>query len=272
MANKLALLFLLGNLSLLGQQRIIIFANGYLGPKYDNLPRDNGISQEPRSYWYKYDDTLIKRFEPVLPLYVSGHHSLKTSPHRSKFKVGFSYLLTRFLWFPCKKGVGLNTRLNPEGFMTRYKNGQICGKNFLTFAKDSLSSNPKLDTLDFVCHSMGYAYILGFLTQVDSIYTLGKILIFSPESPSFMGYDWNRFQEVWQIGSNQGEKHGDPICLQDGIAPQSAVKGIENISKNKGGRVFVPKDVKRGFNRSHHLGWYSWFYRIKPGDPGYFGR
>ena len=152
-----------------------------------------------------------------------------------------------------------------------YLDNQI-QENFLQFAKDSLKSNPRKDTLDIVCHSMGYAYMLGFLTQVDSIYNLGKILIIAPETPDFMGYDWNKFQEVWQYGSNLGEKKADVICMQDGIAPQGPVKNLENLAKEKGGRVFVPKHASRGFIFSHHLNWFDWFYTIHPGDYGFFTR
>ena len=272
MGSKLAVAFILWAFLGYSQQHILVFANGYLGPKKDNIPRDNGVTVKPQSYWYGYDDTITNRFLPVTPVYISGHHPLKTSPHRSKFRFACSYVFTRFIWFRSKRGFGLNTKPNPEGFLTRYENGKICGQNFIQFAKDSLKSNPKNDTLDIVCHSMGYAYILGFLTQVDSIYNLGKILIIAPETPDFMGYDWNKFQEVWQYGSNLGEKKADVICMQDGIAPQGPVKNLENLASGKGGRVFVPKYASRGFIFSHHLNWFDWFYTVHPGYYGFFKR
>jgi hypothetical protein len=272
MVNKLLFLFLCSTISIHAQEHILIFANGYLGPKKDHIPRENGVTTKEQSYWYNYDDTIINRFAPTTPIYISGHHPLKTSPHRSKFRFACSYVFTRFVWFRSKRGFGLNTKQNPEGFLTRYENGKICGQNFLQFAKDSLKSNPRKDTLDIVCHSMGYAYMLGFLTQVDSIYNLGKILIIAPETPDFMGYDWNKFQEVWQYGSNLGEKKADVICMQDGIAPQGPVKNLETLAKEKGGRVFVPKHASRGFIFSHHLNWFDWFYTIHPGDYGFFTR
>lgn len=272
MVNKLLFLLLCSSISIHAQQHVLIFANGYLGPKKDHIPRDNGVTTKEQSYWYNYDDTIINRFAPTTPIYISGHHPLKTSPHRSIFRFSCSYIFTRFVWFRSKRGFGLNTKPNPEGFLTRYENGKICGQNFLQFAKDSLKSNPRNDTIDIVCHSMGYAYILGFLTQVDSIYNLGKILIIAPETPDFMGYDWNKFQEVWQYGSNLGEKKADVICMQDGIAPQGPVKNLENLARGKGGRVFVPKYASRGFIFSHHLNWFDWFYTVHPGDYGFFKR
>jgi len=272
MGSKLVVTFILWTFLGYSQQHILVFSNGYLGPKKDKIPRDNGVTVKPQSYWYGYDDTIRNRFLPVTPVYISGHHPLKTSPHRSIFRFSCSYIFTRFIWFRSKRGFGLNTKPNPEGFLTRYENGKICGRNFLQFAKDSLKSNPRNDTLDIVCHSMGYAYILGFLTQVDSIYNLGKILIIAPETPDYMGYDWNKFQEVWQYGSNLGEPKGDIICLQDGIAPQGPVKNLELLKPGKGGRVFVPKYASRGFIFSHHLNWFDWFYTVHPGDYGFFTR
>lgn len=254
------------------QEHIMIFANGYLGLKKDKIEIDTGVSEKPQSYWYEYDDTLINRFKPIASVYISGHHPLKTSTHRSKFRFACSYLFSHLIWFRSKRGIGLNTKWNPEGFLIRYENGKICGKNFLQFALDSIKTNPEKDTLDIVCHSMGYAYILGFLSQVDTTYNLGKILIISPESPGYMGYDWNKFQEVWQYGSNLGEKKADIICKQDGIAPQGPLKNLATLNATKGGRVFVPKSAKRAFVYSHHLNWFDWFYTIHPGDYGYFTR
>jgi hypothetical protein len=272
MGNRLLFLCFLVISSVSAQDRLLIFANGYLGPSKDQIPRDNGVSTKRQSYWYQYDDTIINRFMPTKPIYISGHHPLSTSPHRSKFRFACSYAFTRLIWVRSSRGFGLNTKPNPEGFLTRYENGKICGRNFLQFAQDSLKSNPRKDTLDFVCHSMGYAYVLGFLTQVDTIYNLGKILIIAPETPGFMGYDWNKFQEVWQYGSNLGEKKADLICMQDGIAPQGPVKNLETLTSGKGGRVFVPKHASRGFVYSHHLNWFDWFYTVHPGDYGFFTR
>lgn len=272
MVNRFLIIFLLGCISIHGQQRIVLFANGYLGPKQNKETTQNKISTTAPGYWYAYDDTILKRFQPASALYISGHHPLLTSSHSKKFKVSMSWILTRFCIFPSKRGFGLNTKPNYEGFDLRMKNGKICGENYLALKKNSAINTIGKDTLDIVCHSMGYAYILGFLSAVDTSVVLGKVLIISPESAQIKGYDWNKFQEVWQYGSNLGEKHADFICLQDGIAPQAKVKNLENLDKGKGGRVFVPKTAKRGFIKSHHLLWFDWFYEIQPNDYGYFSR
>jgi len=254
------------------QRRFMVFANGYISPFQDKIPRNNGVTQIPQGYWYAFDDTIRRRFNPVIPFYISGHHPVSTSVHRSKLRFIGSWMLSRCIWFRSEQGFSLNKTYNPDGFMTRYANGEICGNNFLQFVQDSLDSFSRKDTLDLVCHSMGYAYILGFLHAVDTTFTLGKALILSPESPGFMGYEWHRFQEVWQYGSDLGMVHSDIICFQDGIAPQGPVKGIESLAPSKGGRIFLPKDAKKGFIRSHHMKWYDWVYGIKPGEYGYFGR
>ncbi|MFY7970301.1 MAG: hypothetical protein ACOVOO_00080, partial [Flavobacteriales bacterium] len=257
---SLVLMFILCQVAI-GQKRYVVFANGYKGFKHDKETTANDVDTLPDSYWMNYDDTLMKRFAGAKAIYIDGHHPINTTPHRTKTKAISSYLVTRFAWLSRGPGWAMNDTPNPIGFNVRFHNGQLCG---LTFCKDFLCSD-KRDTIDIVCHSMGYAYALGFLDAVDEQMILGKILILAPESPSVMGYDWNRFQQVWQIGSNRLEPHADRVCQQDGIAPQSAVKNIESLDVTKGGRVFLPQKAPRGFIRSHHLNWWQWLLEIKKG-------
>jgi hypothetical protein len=129
--------------------------------------------------------------------------------------------------------------------------------------------------VEYVTHSMGYAYGLGLLEVIKPHVKLGKMLAIAPESGGYKGYDWNEFEEVWQYGSNYGEPDADVIYYQDGIAVQMPIKGIDKLDKNKGGRIFIPKNwpkSQKGFLRSHHLNWFQWFYTIKPTDKGYFTR
>ena len=256
------------------QQRYLIFANGYRGFEVDTMMTSNEVytlspigKYSPSGYWYDYDDTLITRFHPDHALYIDGHHSITTSSHRTKWKSFKSYFLTRFGWFG-RRQWPFNDTPNQEGFMTRVENGKICGENFI---REYL--NPEIkDTLDMVCHSMGYAYMLGFLSVVKSKMIPGKILILAPEGANIMGCEWNDFIEVWQYGSNRLEHKADVTFRQDGIAPQYPVKGIDQLKPGKGGRLFIPKHGKKGFIRSHHLSYWQWFFTIKPGDYGYFGR
>lgn len=256
------------------QKRYLVFANGYRGLHLDTLTTTNEIytvspagGMSPAGYWFEIDDTLINRFQPCTPLYINGHHPVSTSMHRSKVRSVRSWLVTRFGWVG-RSNWGFNDEPNLEGFQLRFDNGKRCGENFI----DAYWTFHVPDTLDIVCHSMGYAYALGFLEAVSPYVVLGKALILAPESPGLRGMDWNKFQEVWQYGSDRFEKGADVTCRQDGIAPQCAVVGIEKLEPGKGGRLFIPKGAKKGFIRSHHLSYWDWFYGIRKGDRGWFGK
>ena len=255
--------------------RIMIFINGNRGPKFEGVTTDNQLHlKDPTGYWYQYDDTIIKRFQPITPLYFDAHHPLSNSMHRTKLRFLKAYLFSRFCWFSQKSRWVLNHEFNPEGFQEREDNGKIAGQKVLDYL-DSLGLKNKEIKVDFVTHSMGYAYSLGLLEVIKPYVKLGKMLAIAPESGGYKGYDWNEFEEVWQYGSNYGEPDADVIYYQDGIAVQMPLKGIDKLDKNKGGRIFIPKNwpkSQKGFLRSHHLNWFQWFYTINPTDKGYFTR
>lgn len=263
--------FCLLSLSFSAQKRYLVFSNGYRGMHLDTMTTSNEVyttspagGMSPAGYWFDMDDTLIARFNPASTYYIDGHHPVATSMHRTLGKSYRSWLVTRFGWVG-RSNWGFNDEPNPEGFQRRVDNGVLCGQRFL----QRIASG---DTVDIVCHSMGYAYALGFIQAIESSVVLGKILIMAPEGPGMMGYDWNRFEEVWQYGSDRFEKGADVTCRQDGIAPQCAVVGIDQLAPGKGGRLFIPKGARKGFIRSHHLSYWDWFYWIKRGDRGWFGR
>jgi hypothetical protein len=263
--------FCLLSLSFSAQNRYLVFSNGYRGMHLDTMTTSNEVytispagGMSPAGYWFDMDDTLIARFNPASTYYIDGHHPVATSAHRTLGRSYRSWLVTRFGWVG-RSNWGFNDEPNPEGFKQRVDNGVLCGQRFL----QRIASG---DTVDIVCHSMGYAYALGFIQAIESSVVLGKILILAPEGPGMMGYDWNRFEEVWQYGSDRFEKGADVTCRQDGIAPQCAVVGIDQLAPGKGGRLFIPKGARKGFIRSHHLSYWDWFYWIKRGDRGWFGR
>ncbi len=255
--------------------RIMIFINGNRGPKFEGVTTNNQLHlKDPTGYWYQYDDTIISRFQPITPLYFDAHHPLSNSMHRKKLRFLKAYLFSRFCWFSQKSRWVLNQEFNPEGFQEREDNGKIAGQKVLDYL-DSLGLKNKEIKVDFVTHSMGYAYSLGLLEVIKPHVKLGKMLAIAPESGGYKGYDWNEFEEVWQYGSNYGEPDADVIYYQDGIAVQMPLKGIDKLDKNKGGRIFIPKNwpkSQKGFLRSHHLNWFQWFYTINPTDKGYFTR
>ena len=287
MGNKLLFLFLLF-LSIQGMsqteidlgktsnnQRFIVFVNGNRGAKFNKVTTDNALHlKDPTGYWYNYDDTIISRFQPVQAIYFDGHHPVSTSMHLTNARFLKAYFFSRFCWFSKKSRWVLNTKFNEIGFKVRMENGKIAGQNLLAYFRQNQLLEKKF-TVDFVNHSMGYAYTLGILEVIQPYIKLGKFLAIAPESGSLQGTDWNQFEEVWQYGSNMDLPKGDVIYYQDGIAPQTPLKGLEKLDALKGGRVFIPKEWgkrNKGFLKSHHLNWFQWFFLIKPADRGYFKR
>ena len=85
------------------EKHILIFINGYRGPKFNKLAVDNTMyTKDPTGYWYKYDDTIVNRFNPIQTLYFSAHHPISSSVHKTKFNVAKSYLFSRFCWISKK--------------------------------------------------------------------------------------------------------------------------------------------------------------------------
>jgi hypothetical protein len=115
---------------------------------------------------------------------------------------------------------------------------------------------------------------LGLLEVIQDKVVLGKCFIMAPENAYIEGYDWNKFISVWQYGSNLNQANPDPVKEQDGVAPQFAVKGIENLTYPKVGRVFIPSDwPNKAFIHSHMVYSYGWMFDcIFKGMPGYVGK
>ena len=194
------------------EKHILIFINGYRGPKFNKLVVDNSIyTKDPTGYWYKYDDTIINRFKPIQTLYFSAHHPISSSVHKTKFNIATSYLFSRFCWISKKSRWVLKNKFNPEGFELRFSNGIIAGQNVIDYLeKNFLDSTIKVH---IISHSMGYAYSLGLVYQIKNKVKFGKMLAISPESGGFQGADWSLFDEVWQYGCNMGKKNSDVIIF-----------------------------------------------------------
>jgi hypothetical protein len=258
--------------------RFLIFANGYRGNSKEKHPSENKIfSKDVFYYWFKLDNRFAARLQPTMAFYIDGSFSVRTSNHRSRFNFGKS-LFQVLLTSPRKSGKyqtrKLNQKSNEAGFEQRKEAGRIAGNAFLLATKTLPASTQVKDTIDIVCHSMGYAYSLGFLSAIESQVVLGKMYIIAPENAGYDGFDWSKFQEVWQYGSNLNQPHEDPIRQQDGIAPQEAVKNLESLPAAQGGRVFIPSDwPNKHFVHSHMVYSYDWIFdRIGPGFPGYVQR
>jgi hypothetical protein len=253
----------------------LIFINGHRGAKANREITNNRLHlKDLTGYWYDYDDTIIQRFQPVQAVYFDGHHPVTYSMHRNNARFVKAYLFSRFCWISKRSRWVLNKKFNPEGFEARVQNGRMAGEKWWLWFKEN-HPEIKTPTVHFVSHSMGYAYSLGMIEVLSRYVKFGKMLAIAPESGGFKGFDLQLFDEVWQYGSNMDQPNADVIFYQDGIAPQTAIPGIEQLAPNKGGRVFIPRDwpkAQKGFIKSHHLNYFQWFHWIKPGDKGYFSR
>ena len=262
----------------LQSEKIIVFINGYRGPKKERDETDHLVTSKDRfNYWFKVDDRFIKILNPQQAFYIDGSMSIHTSNHRTF--LNFARSLVRSSYIFRKKAARdnfnrLNTEANPDGFQLREEKGKIGGKALLAALCNSPACEGVQDTIDIVCHSMGYAYTLGLIEELKGKVVFRNIYIIAPENGCQAGQDWSLFKHVWQYGSNLDQKDADPLWEQDGIAPQCAVKGIEELDPSVGGRAFFPKDWKRkNFIDSHMLYNYDWIFdTIKKGEKGYIGK
>ncbi|WP_343748870.1 hypothetical protein [Fluviicola sp.] len=256
-------------------KRYLVFVNGYRGPKFDKEESRNEVYMNDRTnYWFKIDDRFIQRLHPDTSFYLDGSFSVKTSNHYSKLKFGWSYIRSIHAK-PGKKSARkysrLNQKSNTAGFDYRYQKGITAGKAFLNQIQNTPKSYLVKDTIDLVCHSMGYAYTLGLIETIKEHVVLGKIYLIAPENGGYKGMDWNLFEEAWQYGANLGEKIQDPLSYQDGVAPQTAVYGILAQQSAHVGRIFSPAGwPNKHFVHSHMVYSYDWMFdRIQKGQAGY---
>jgi len=242
--------------------------------------------------WRRFDERFISKLQPHEVYYADGHHPIRTSNYNlTKIPLYVSLLnnlgdLSYFYFaashFPGRcdnlsnhscnyvniPNVGvkstwelLPTAANHSGFNERRISGSIAGKNVLQLLNgDNSNLNPN-DTLFIVCHSMGFAYSQGIIEALRGKINFGAYYIFSPENPSSGRVLESEWDQVWQYGANEEIEE----CLQDGIAPQCAIKGIE---KN---RVFFPQALypELGFTGSHFIGNFSWVFDLKNTQPGH---
>ena len=254
-------------------QRILIFSNGYRGPRRNKDASDNLITKKDRYwYWMKLDRHFLQRMQPDDYYYIDGSHQISTSNHRTKTQFGVSYSRIKALRKKEKNAHDyhlLNRTPNDSGFQARKTAGIVAAKAYLALRCNLPTCEESKDTIDLICHSMGYAYALGFLEALQHKVVFGRMYIIAPENACSDGMDWSLFDEVWQYGSNLDQENPDPVWEQDGIAPQCEVKNLSTAKK--GGRVFFPEDYrKKNFIDSHLLKQYHWIIKkIKPGEPGY---
>ena len=242
-------------------------------------------------YWEGIDAQFINRINTRNVIYADGHHSIITSNYHNisssnssnntnsviDMMVFLNSMVTSNNLKNCMIQLSnqascenlhgqllLPTTIkNQAGFNTRKTSGESAGQKIITKINNGeIVFNKQTDTLDIVCHSMGYAYAVGIINKLktNGVAHFGRIYIIAPENASSGSANWADFDEVWQYGSNLGEPNEDPLYLQDGIAPQIEVKDINILDPGKGGRAFIPNGVPKGFKESHSISNYGWIF------------
>ncbi len=237
--------------------------------------------------WREIDILFQQRINATNTYYADGHHSVSTSNHESLIKFTSNSNaypercknLNKHTCYTTKVPVSsflsgaqskdtyslLATTPNKSGFNYRRNQGKIAGKNLLMMLNE-FPSRAENDTLYVVAHSMGYAYALGMLDELRGKINLGSFYIIAPENGESGKVNLKEWIDIWQYGSNLYAKYPDAPCLQDGVAPQSKVGGL-NSSKI----VFIPKkfDNIKGYFDSHFIGYYTWVFDIPKNEKGY---
>jgi hypothetical protein len=286
-------------------KRILLFVNGYrpssIGHSFEDnfadikkngleLPNSSNLIYNYDRYdywqpWQQMDTRFQERINPTEIYYADGHHSVSTSNHGSL--LNFSTLSAQYpkRCSDPKKHTCLETDIkstgifgvktvhtydmlphesNKKGFKMRRENGRIAAQNLMMMCNEipNKSSN---DTLYIVAHSMGYAYSLGMIEELRGKIHFGGFYIIAPENAGQGTVKRDEWKEVWQYGSRLSKKSKDAPCLQDGIAPQTAVGGLGEFY-----RSYIPNQFykRKGFFDSHFIGYYTWIFDLKPGEKG----
>ena len=231
-------------------------------------------------YWGDFAKNMVKRLKSKEERYVTGHDNIGTSNHKT---VG-SFLTSMASWYSVSnlltsnilsyhnpKYLKLNTTPNVSGFNTRRANGKASGRDFVQqmIVECSRDENGLVnDTLDVICHSMGFAHALGIIDEVKNVIKselkglkLGRFYIFAPENASSGNVELSDWEEVWQYGSDETDLKTP--WLHDGVAPQCPVGGIEN------NRVSFPINTPQGFRKSHEISSYYWVFDPEKLEKGY---
>ena len=287
-------------------RRVLVFANGYrptstgltFGESFKGIQSKGFEFPNTKNYIYSFDRydywqpwgeinlQFQNRINPSITVYADGHFSVSTSDYQSLLnftRISQLYPLrcknkqkhtcykvkndrfTRFILPTAKTEKLLKMAANKNGFDYRKKKGKIAGMNLL----QELNPCPNMsenDTLFIVAHSMGFAYALGMIDVLRNKINFGGFYIIAPENAKTGYVKPKEWQQIWQYGSRFNLTNSDAPCLQDGVAAQSAAKGLSY--KN---RVFIPENLydKKGFFDSHFIGYYDWILKLKEGEKGY---
>ncbi len=287
-------------------KRILLFINGYrsssIGRTFEETFSDikkNGLEFPNSSNliylfdrydywrpWKEIDLKFQKRINPTETYYADGHFSVNTSNYGSlidftttttiypkrcsnknkhtckKIKKNDSF----FSWFKSDKTIDLlPSESNKDGFELRKENGRIAGKNLLQMLNE-IPNKALNDTIIIVAHSMGYAYGLGIVEELNGKINLGEFYIIAPENAESGYINLKNWKTVYQFGCDASRYKNNAPCMLDGIAPQKKTNGIP-----KENHVFIPEKYysRHGFYDSHFIGYYTWIFDIPENKPGH---
>ena len=282
-------------------KRILVFINGYRpvsisndfeknmddikqkGLEYPNS--ENHLFNFDRySYWRPWNeiDLLFQtRLNADDIWYADGHHSVATSNHQSILNFSTNSIIypkpcknlkkhrCKYSENAIKQKVNsyelLAKESNVEGFALRKKNVQIAGKNLRQILNE-LPNQSKNDTLFIVAHSMGFAYSLGILNELRGKINFGGFYIIAPENAEAGKVNVSEWKDIVHYGCNLSGKNKAAACLQDGIAPQSDIRGLSSRR-----HVYFPLELQKrmGYLGSHFVGNYVWTLDIPKDQPGH---
>jgi len=287
-------------------KRVLVFANGYrptstgqtFGENFKGIQAKGFEFPNSTNYIYNFDrydywqpwgainQQFQNRINPSVTFYADGHFSVSTSdylsllnftrisqlypsrcknPKKHTCRTVKNNEFTRFILPTSKTEKLLKMPPNKKGFAFRKMKGKIAGMNLLQ-ELNPLPNMSENDTLFIVAHSMGYAYALGMIEVLRNKINFGGFYIIAPENAKSGAIKSEEWEQVWQYGSRFNLAMSDAPCLQDGIAPQSSVKGLSYRN-----RAFIPENRynKKGFFDSHFIGYYDWILLLKENETGY---
>ncbi len=154
----------------------------------------------------------------------------------------------------------IRTALDDDGFNRRVNDGQSAAGDLATKLKKGTIKLMPGGKSDVVCHSMGFAYALGMIAELQRQgYKIGWVYAIAPENPT-LGYVPQQIDGMWQYGSQET----DDFSKQDGIAPQKAIPGVNQVAQ--GGRVPIGQDAPQNFIQSHMIANYKWIFKRTQDD------
>ncbi|KAF2331738.1 fibronectin type III domain-containing protein [Flavobacterium ginsenosidimutans] len=294
--DKNQLEFIYNYLLSLTSDNFILFVNGY-DPSKISDDNNEVFEYDKLDYWGTIDDKFATAINNKSHLiYADGNKDINTSNHintcnfvKSLTSVKKSYSVVANILAPLggKLGEALaagctsmnaapyhNTNPNEPGFDSRKADGRMAAGKLINKLKDgtiSCSKTMKDDKIkingvvDIVAHSMGFAYSLGMIEVfMEEGIEVGNYYVLAPENACSGTLPFSIRDRTWQYGTNEIK---DPMEIQDGVAPQCPIKGIDILK-----RIYIPvKDrlpSQLGFTESHSIVNYEWIFNLS-NDKGY---